>query len=212
MLIGASEILTHLKHGTPQGILHVGAHSAEEIHLYSELGVSRVAWIEANPALISRLISNTALHVGSSVHFFAALDEDGVLIDLNIANNGESSSVLQFETHTKEHPHIHFVAKTKVPCWKIDTFLSQKGFSKDLFDFVNIDVQGAELRVLKGMHNQLFYVKYAYLEVNEKFLYKDCALIHEIDEFLLQYGFKRVITKMTQHGWGDAFYVKEMQI
>jgi hypothetical protein len=46
-----------------------------------------------------------------------------------------------------------------------------------------------------------------YLEVNEKELYHHCALINQIDDFLSRYNFKRVLTKMTEHGWGDALYV-----
>ena len=33
--------------------------------------------------------------------------------------------------------------------------------------------------------------------------------MHEIDEYLEKFGFKRVITEITLNGWGDAFYVKE---
>ena len=33
------------------------------------------------------------------------------------------------------------------------------------------------------------------------------ALIYEIDLFLSLYNFKRVITNMTHHGWGDALYI-----
>ena len=29
----------------------------------------------------------------------------------------------------------------------------------------------------------------------------------EIDNYLLQFNFKRVLTNMTQHGWGDAVYI-----
>jgi hypothetical protein len=36
---------------------------------------------------------------------------------------------------------------------------------------------------------------------------KKCALIGEIDEFLLKNNFKRMITNMTIHGWGDAIYI-----
>ena len=39
-------------------------------------------------------------------------------------------------------------------------------------------------------------------------LYKNGALINEIDAFLAQYKFKRILTNMTQHKWGDAIYVK----
>lgn len=60
---------------------------------------------------------------------------------------------------------------------------------------------------LKGATRSIQYAKAIYLEVNVKELYKNCGLITEIDTFLEQYNFKRVITNITQHGWGDALYV-----
>ena len=60
---------------------------------------------------------------------------------------------------------------------------------------------------LKGASQSLKYAKALYLEVNEKELYKNCALIDELDTFLSTYNFKRVLTKMTVHGWGDALYI-----
>ena len=60
---------------------------------------------------------------------------------------------------------------------------------------------------LKGAIKSIKYAKAIYLEVNEKELYKNCALIGEIDTFLSQYNFKRVLTNITEYGWGDALYI-----
>ena len=55
---------------------------------------------------------------------------------------------------------------------------------------------------LKGSLNNIKYAKAIYLEVNEKELYKKCGLIGEIDLLLENYNFKRILTNITQHGWG----------
>ena len=60
---------------------------------------------------------------------------------------------------------------------------------------------------LRGATKSIQYAKAIYLEVNVNELYKNCALIDEIDAFLAQYNFKRVLTNMTHHGWGDALYI-----
>jgi hypothetical protein len=60
---------------------------------------------------------------------------------------------------------------------------------------------------LKGAIQSIKYAKVLYLEVNEKELYKNCGLITDIDNFLSQYHFKRVLTNITQYGWGDALYI-----
>ena len=74
---------------------------------------------------------------------------------------------------------------------------------------MNIDVQGAELLVLKGAENTLKTVNAVYTEVNTDYVYKNCALIEEIDEYLFRHGFKRTETKMWRnHPWGDALYLR----
>lgn len=206
MLIRFEELKRHFAFGPPRGAIHIGAHGAEELESYVQNGVGSIVWVEANPMLAERLLNRTLSHFGSTVHFFAAHETDNLVLELNVANNGESSSLLDFGTHLQEHPHVSYVGKIRVPAWTIDTFMDTKGFNREIFDFANIDVQGAELLALRGMKKQLSFLKYLYLEVNEKPLYKDCAIINEIDDYLLPFGFKRVETKMTQHGWGDAFY------
>jgi hypothetical protein len=62
---------------------------------------------------------------------------------------------------------------------------------------------------LKGSIESIKHAKVLYLEVNEKELYTNCGLINEIDSFLAEYKFKRVLTSMTKHGWGDAMYILE---
>lgn len=210
MLIDHFTLSQHFTHGSPKGVIHVGAHAAEELCVYDSLGINNVIWVEANPSLLPRLISKTKNHPGSSVHNFAAFNIDDSFVELNVANNGESSSILEFGTHSVEHPHIHYVDKVKVPTLTIDTFINRNGYDRDLFDFLNLDIQGAELIALKGMQTQLKNVKYAYLEVNEKHLYKECHLMNEIDDFLKNFNLVRRLTKMTQHGWGDALYVKDL--
>jgi len=79
------------------------------------------------------------------------------------------------------------------------------------YNFMNIDIQGAELLALKGSKCLLEHMDYLYLEVNEEHLYKNCPLISDIDLFVKQFGFERVETSMTKWKWGDAFYIKKPQ-
>jgi hypothetical protein len=76
------------------------------------------------------------------------------------------------------------------------------------YNFWNFDIQGAELLALKGAMKSIEYVKALYLEVNIEEVYKGAALMSDLDDFLSKYNFKRVVTKMTGYGWGDALYIK----
>ena len=77
------------------------------------------------------------------------------------------------------------------------------------YNFLNLDIQGAELLALKGFLKGLEKIEYVYTEVNSGEVYKDCAKIEELDFFLKEYNFERVETNMTQYEWGDAFYRKK---
>ena len=73
-------------------------------------------------------------------------------------------------------------------------------------DFLNIDVQGLELSVLKSGESHLSNIQAIYLEVNTDELYEGCAKLDEIDSFLQSHGFKQTVVRMTEFGWGDALY------
>ena len=60
-------------------------------------------------------------------------------------------------------------------------------------NFLNIDVQGYELEVLKGFHN-LDEIKYIKTEVNRKELYENSINVKDLDKYLKNYNFIRVET------------------
>ena len=209
MLINFIEINKHLlsRNIKIDGAFHIGAHECEELGFYNNLGLKNkdIVWIDGIPAKV-----NEATNKGiPNVYHAIITDKDDDNIVLNISNNVQSSSVLALGTHLQEHPHIHYVDKLDGKSITVDTFFERNKIDPSHYHFWNIDIQGAELMALKGATKSLKYAKALYLEVNEKKLYKKCSLISDIDAFLSNYNFKRVLTKMTSHGWGDALYVLE---
>ena len=63
---------------------------------------------------------------------------------------------------------------------------------------------------LRGAEDILNFIDYIYIEVNIIELYEKCALLYEIDDYLLKFNLIRVKICMTSHGWGDAFYIKRL--
>ena len=204
MLIEFKDIVA--KYGKPKGIIHIGAHKMEEREDYLASDIKDIIWIEANPELVKLNQSSTS--PSERVFECAISDVDNQNYDFNLTNNGESSSILDLYLHKIHHPHIHVTETIKVKSKRIDTLIEQNSINIEDYDFVNIDIQGAELLALKGFGDYLRSVKYIYTEVNTNFLYKDCCLINEIDEFLSDFSFERKETFMTQYEWGDALYVK----
>lgn len=197
------------KYGIKGGkILHIGAHKCEEREAYKEEGYGddRVIWVEGNSDSVNEIKSKH-----SSVNILEAViaDKDGKEMEFIITNNLESSSILELDEHKNEHPHVVEVTRRKIVTKTVDTLLKENNINPSNIEFVNIDIQGAELLACKGAKSILYYANYLYLEVNEKSLYKDGALINELDSYLLSYGFRRKETSMTPHGWGDALYKKD---
>jgi FkbM family methyltransferase len=190
----------------PKGVLHIGANVGEEAPVYDELGIERVLWIEANPELIPQLNINTRDKYKHKVFNMLVGDVEGLELNFHISNNaGQSSSILELGTHKTAHPEVNYVKDVVLTMQRIDQLQMCWGG----YDFLNIDLQGAELKALKGMGEILRQFKWAYLEVSKEHLYKDCPLVDEIDLYMLGFGFKRVETRWCGNtGWGDALYVK----
>lgn len=189
------------------GILHIGAHSCEELGSYNEYGLknNQIIWVEANPKLVEQ---NLRVDTSRIIKNFICCDTDQGKTKLNIANNSESSSILELGTHIKSYPSIKYYDFVEVNNHRIDTMYDQDKIPKNFANFLNIDIQGAELLALKGMGDLINYFDYLYLEVNRDYVYKNCALVHEIDEYLSKYKYIRVETCWTNAQWGDALYIR----
>lgn len=208
MLIELSELYKKY-HINPTGVIHVGASTGQECETYHKHGL-KVIWIEAIREVYKQLCRNVLKYTGTISINACVSDRDGDIVDFNISNNeGQSSSMLEFGTHTTEHPGIVYVEKRRLQTSRLDTLFRDRKIQVEQYDFLNLDIQGAELLALKGM--DLTHIRYVYIEVNEKHLYKNCALLPEIDAYLKQYDLHRVETKMTNWGWGDAFYIRKQR-
>ena len=207
MLIKCQEINDFLlsKNININGIFHIGAHQCEEMGFYNKLGIKKedIVWIDAIPANVAAVTNRGIPNVYTAV----ITDKDDEEIVFNISNNVQSSSVLELGTHSQEHPGIVYVDKIHVKSITIYTFFERNNIDASKYDFWNFDIQGAELMALTGASESLKYARVLYLEVNEKELYKNCGLMNEIDTYLSKYNFKRVLTNITEHGWGDALYI-----
>ena len=187
------------------GGFHLGAHECEELDFYSQLGLKNeeIIWIDAIPAKVTEAINRNIPNVYNAV----ITDCDDVDVIFNVSNNVQSSSVLELGTHAQEHPEVVYVDKINLKSITVDSFFERNNVDASKYNFWNFDIQGAELMALKGATKSIQYAKAIYLEVNNRELYKKCGLINDIDAFLSQYNFKRVLTHISKHGWGDALYI-----
>lgn len=199
---------------TIHGVLHVGAHLGEEAEAYDQCGISNVWWVEGNWDLLAPLKAHVEPFGHNVVHGLVT-DRDGQKVKFHLANNGQSSSVLEFGTHRRVSPDVHYVDSREVVSVTVDTLVARHGI-RDC-NFLNMDIQGAELLALRGARRTLASVDYLYLEINEDHLYKGCALLSELVEFLGGHGFRLAEKTMAGDqkrggrnwtGWGDGVFIR----
>jgi FkbM family methyltransferase len=193
------------------GIIHIGAHDCEErfkyLSRFNEVTDDDIIWIDALKHKVEEMQSKN-----SSIRIYNECigNNDNESVIFKVTNNYQSSSFLSLKEHLIEHPDIHEIAQIEMKTKTLKTFYDQNNLKYDKYNFMALDIQGAELLALKGASEILNTVDYIYIEVNTKELYESCALLPEIDEYLFSFGFSRDNILMTEHGWGDAFYTKHI--
>lgn len=191
------------------GIIHVGASYGQEMKDYHAAGIKNIVWVEAIPAVYSILADKMNLFPGSKCFHACISNRDDQVVHFNItSNNGLSSSIFNLQDHKISYPNIVVVEKLELKTITLDTLLKREGIEVDgRYNFLNLDVQGAELLALQGAQKNLEKFKYIYLETNQRLLYEGCALEPEVDAFLSGYHFTPVESKVLQAGWGEKFYI-----
>ena len=192
-----------------RGVLHVGANTGQELDWYVNKKVSRVIWFEPHNKSFAILQANIAEYKNHEAYKIGIHDTLKSATLHVASNSAQSSSILPFGTHRNHYPRIHYVGDQGITLMRMDHFLRNNHISIDDFNFLNVDVQGVELNVMKSFGEQLGKLDYIYSEVNKQNLYVGGNLLPEIDTYLDSFGFSRMALYMTPKHWGDALYVKK---
>jgi len=188
-----------------KGIIHVGGHYGEELEDYIDEGIQNIILFEPLSDCFD-VIGYKCQDLNANIegHQVALGSERGIAKMYVSDNEKQSSSILKPKVHLTHHPHVKFPETEDVEVHLLDDYLPN---IKD-YNFINMDVQGFELEVLKGGKETLEQVNYVYCEVNRDEVYENNAYVEEIDEFLAGYGMERVETDWAGDIWGDALYIK----
>lgn len=199
MLIPLHEVASNYKIDI-KGVLHVGAHKCEENDEYLSDGVAQsdIFWIEANPDLVKAIALPNVIE--------AAVSDKIEDVTFHITNNMQSSSILALKEHSIVHPDIVVTSTRVVRTQRLEDIIRTHSIKAN---FINLDIQGAELKALNGMGDFINQFECIHTEVNTRELYAGCALLTDLDDWLWWRGFKRVRIAMNEDcGWGDAVYIR----
>lgn len=188
------------------GVIHVGAHFGEEQNAYKLLGISKISYFEP----VGKTFKKLKEKIGDEAHLFNyALGNENKKIEMYVeeADAYGCSSLLKPSDNYK---NVKFNYDEIVQMKRLDDV----EFDFSNYNFMNIDVQGYELEVLKGSVKTLEHIDYIMCEINrftlEKPLeYINCVQISELIEFLSSFSFRFVESNWAGVSWGDGFFIKK---
>jgi len=189
-----------------KGVIHVGAHFGEEILTYAQHGLN-VLWIEANPLLMPRLMLNLRGFIKQRALLALVGADARVERNFFVSNNdGASSSVYTIKEHEVIWPEVKMINQISLEQKTLPQVLRDENISADDYDILVLDVQGAELDVLKGIPNLRTQFSRIELEAADFPAYSGCAVRSGIADYLKAEGYRETEAKCFATGEGGRSY------
>lgn len=155
--------------------------------------------IEIVPLALSDKDGKAVFHVSSGHPEGAPKDQDWDY-------GNKSSSLLPPKEHLKTHEWIKFNKSIEVKTQKLKTFCQDNSIEK--INFIYLDVQGAELNVLRGAEELINNVDMVWMEVEAIELYKGQPLKRDVEKFMQKNDFVKLKDTVDNIS-GDQLYVKK---
>ena len=187
----------------PKGVIHVGCHDMPERGCYVPLFGENVIWVEANKQSYDTWTVPIANHFNHWAFNVAASDENGVG---RYYDNGAPEVSGLTPSRGQLRPSIPINQR------KLDDLFEEHNIDMSKYDFLNIDVEGTEYKVLEGFKNNIDKINYVFIEVCREARHEDEVVFDDMTKYLNDLGFKLnrfSESSMNTHGWGDAFYVRD---
>jgi FkbM family methyltransferase len=154
------------------------------------------------PYAFSDRVGIAEFHVSSGRPPHASPDEDWDY-------GNKSSSLLAPDLHLQVHPWVSFDRVQSVPVLTLAEYCATAGIGQ--VDFIHLDVQGAELQVLRGAGPMLETTRAVWLEVESVPLYAGQPLKADVERFMAERGFTLLVDAVRRIS-GDQLYVRRGEV
>ena len=191
---------------SPTQIIHVGAWEGLDVPEYKSLGIPKITLVEAMPNKASALRERYGNDEQIQIIEAAASDTSNKTVTFYPLDHG-SSSLLKPKIESLQHIFGDFIEAEPIAVQtiRIDD-IETSNTSKIM---LIIDVQGAELQVLRGSTEALKKTILLKVEVSTTTYYEGQSYQNEIALFLRIRGFIRVSQRISKKmGQGDAIFIR----
>lgn len=217
-----AELSKYYKRNDKLTIFDIGCCEGEDsIRLKKQFPNSRIFSFEPLPSNVIKIKKNLKRYGLSqkNLYLIAFGDNDGKAVfyvssghpdhlpklkDWDYGN--KSSSLLPPKKHKEVLRWVKFKQKISVSTRRLDSFCQQHSIDK--IDFIYLDVQGAELMVLRGAGNFIKRIGAIWLEVEAVELYANQPLKKEVESFMRKNGFVCVKDTVDEIS-GDQLYINK---
>jgi FkbM family methyltransferase len=193
----------------------IGAHKLAELPLIDRVfpNLRRIHVFEPLPAALVALNALAERDPRVTVIAAAVSETDGTAEFHVSSNDGESSSLLDFGSHRELFPEVSMRETITVRTRRFDSAVREFGLEPP--DALIIDVQGAELQVLRSFGSALLdRVRLIYTEVSTEPVYAGSGLLSDIEALLaarfVNIGYASISTDVPMHG--NAVFVARADV
>ena len=185
----------------PKQIIHVGADKGQDRAEYIKLGCEEIIWCEADPRNVAYLEVNFP---EDTIISGAIWSEDLEVLKFYQFNESAQNSAVAPASSNVENS----LGVISVKAHKLDTVLAAKQIMKR--SLLVIDVQGAEIEVLKGAQKLLHKTSFVVIEIALKSQgYTETPSQDSINLALGAHGFKPSISRISHDGsYKDQLFIK----
>ena len=176
-----------------KNLLFIGANDMAEIEEFVDK-YNNGLFIEAIPYTFERLKKNLIKSKKYNTNYIPlnhlVTSEANKEYIFNIFNNDEgSSSIYEPNQNEWQWSHVKIKEQIKLKSSTIVSILKEQNWENKKYDVV-LDVQGAELEVLKGFGPNLLNINSIRVEISTREFYKGGVLFEELNSFFINNNFK----------------------